>query len=77
VAAWHTLNEFLEAVIALPEPVLVRFFRSFGLLLSILFLEACLIPTLPGGQRVVWGSEGFLFTNSGDPFIDRRLVGLL
>jgi len=67
----------LEAVIALPEAGFVGFLGCLCFFLGVLFFEACLVPALPGGERVVGRCEGFLFANGGDPLINRCFVGLL
>jgi hypothetical protein len=64
----------LDFVVEIPQAVLVCFFRKVSLIPGFLCPEACLLPALPGDDRVIGGCEGFLFANRGDPPVNRLLV---
>ena len=67
----------LNAVIKKPKASFVCFFCDCCVLLSLLHLEAFLLPNLPGADRVIRSRESFLRANSGNPLFVRRFVSLL
>jgi hypothetical protein len=64
----------LDVVVKIPDPVFVRFFRGASVILGFFCLKTCLLPALPGEDRVIGGRESLLVANGGDPSINRLLV---
>ena len=74
---WSEIRFRLNIVIEFSKPGLVGFLRGRRLILGFLCLEACLLPDLPGDDRMIGRRESFLCANGGDPLIHRGFVNLL
>ena len=61
----------------MPQTVFVRFFRDGCVILGFLCPETCLLPALPGDDRVIGSCESFLLANGRNPLINRLLVNPL
>ena len=66
---WDEIRFRLNIVVKFSEPGLVGFLRNRCLILGFLCFETCLLPDLPGDERVVGRREGFLCANRGDASI--------